>query len=313
MEKQKNKIKIKGAVQSAKLILTKKNIVSDNSKNNTPLLLQNEYDSKNKKEFNKSKITVVKIDNFASVIKKSGSEKLKIKSISKSFNGRPVLNNLSFEVKQGEILLLAGANGSGKSTVYNCIIGKIKPDTGTILLDNKNISYQPVHERCKMGISLVEQSFGLFSGMTVYQNLYAILEMHYNDKIKIHNKIMYLLNLFKLEYAKDILCSQLSGGMYKKLVVLQRISNPDLKFLLLDEPCSALDPKSIQDLKKFIVELKKLNIGIILTDHQISSVLDISDRVIIIHDGTIISAGTSKQVVRDEAAIKYYLGSNFKF
>ena len=313
MEKQKNKIKIKGAVQSAKLILTKKNIVSDNSKNNTTLLLQNEYASKNKKEFNKSKIGLVKIDNFASVIKKSGSEKLKIKSVSKSFDGRPVLNNISFEVKQGEILLLAGANGSGKSTVYNCIIGKIKPDTGTILLDSKDISFQPMHERCKMGISLVEQSFGLFSGLTVYQNLYAILEMHYDDKIKIHNKIIYLLNLFKLEYAKDILCSQLSGGMYKKLVVLQRIANPDLKFLLLDEPCSALDPKSVQDLKKFIVELKKLNIGIILTDHQISSVLDISDRVIIIHDGAIISSGTSKQVVRDEAAIKYYLGSNFKF
>ena len=199
-----------------------------------------------------------------------------------------------------------------KTTLFNCITGKLKPDAGEIIFNGERINDKPMHERSKLGISITEQHLGLFSGMTVYENLYAILELHYENKEKINSRINELLNIFGLMYAKNLLARNLSGGEYKRAVILQRICNPNLKILLLDEPLAALSPVAIESLKNFLLKLKQLNIALCLTDHQFIAIQDIVDHCIVINDGEIVVSGSPKLVARNEKAIKYYLGSGFR-
>lgn len=291
--------------------LVLKNIVNTKKteKITNKLLLKKNYILK--EENYKKPINIVR--NKVIKLKKANSNKiLDVKSISKSFDGRPILKSISFSLSPGKIFGIFGQNGCGKTTLFNCITGTLQPNTGEIFFNGDKINEKPIHERSQLGISITEQHLGLFSGMTVYENLYAILEIHHKSKEKINNKIDELLNIFGLMYAKNLFAKNLSGGEYKRAVILQRICNPQLKVLLLDEPLAALSPVAIESLKKFLVKLKELNIALCLTDHQFMAIQDIVDECIVINDGEIVVSGTPKDVAQDKNAIKYYLGSSFR-
>ena len=215
-------------------------------------------------------------------------------------------------MQHGQILGLLGPNGAGKSTLFNLIIGKIFPESGEIKLNNEKINLLPIHKRALKGISLLEQHKGLFGNLTAYENLYAILELYIEDKNKIEAKIFQLLSFFGLQYLANVQANKMSGGEYKKISTLQRICNKNIKVLLLDEPMAALDPLSISSIKKFILELRSMGLSVIITDHNFFAIQDILDKCIIIRDGNIMVEGPPKLIMKDEKAIKYYLGTGFK-
>lgn len=242
--------------------------------------------------------------------KKNGS--LEIKKISKSLGGRPILKNISLTLEPAKIVGLLGPNGSGKTTLFNLIIGKIFPDEGQIVFNNEIIHNLQIHKRSLRGLSLLEQHKGLFGNMTAEENLYAILELHMKDMEKIQDRVNFLLNYFDIGYLKKSKANSLSGGEYKRCSILQRICNPTVSTLLLDEPMAALDPLAIESLKKFIIELKNIGLSILITDHNFYAIQSILDYAYLIKDGQILVEGTPEKISNDENAIKYYLGSNFR-
>ena len=272
---------------------------------------QNKTNLNNKLD-QKIKIASSNIIKMGSHNQSSINKILTLSNISKSLGGKPILKNISFSLRQGEILGLLGPNGAGKSTLFNLIVGKIYPDTGKINLNGEKIHQIPIHKRAQKGISLLEQHKGLFGNMTAYENLYAILELHIEDKNKIENKIFQLLSYFDLQYLTNVKANNMSGGEYKKISTLQRVCNKDIKILLLDEPMAALDPLSISSIKKFILELRKIGLSVIITDHNFFAIQDILDNCLIIRDGHVMIEGPPKKIMKDEKVIKYYLGTGFK-
>ena len=265
-----------------------------------------------KKEFKLIENKIYQKDNIFN-LKKNTSKLLQIKKVSKSLGKRPILKNISLSLEPGKIVGLLGPNGSGKTTLFNLIIGKIFPDEGNILFNGEPIHNMPIHLRSLKGISLLEQHKGLFGNMTAEDNLYAILELHIKDKEKIYERIDSLLAYFDLAYLRKTKANLLSGGEYKKISILQRICNPNISTLLLDEPCAALDPLSINSLKGFILELKKMGLSILITDHNYWAIENILDKAYLIKDGQILVEGTTQKISNDKNAIKYYLGGNFRF
>lgn len=316
--KTKKKIKIKADIFSNKKLLLKESYIIHEAQKS--LILKKEIKIEKPSSFKlnqKTKRSNLKtfsknIINFNEKDKKKSGNILTVSKISKSLGGKPILKNISFSLKHGEILGLLGPNGAGKSTLFNLIVGKIFPDTGNIMLDNYKIDNLPIHKRAIKGISLLEQHKGLFGNMTAYENLYAILELHIDDKNKIETKIFKLLSYFGLQYLADVKANNMSGGEYKKISTLQRICNKNIKVLLLDEPMAALDPLSISSIKKFIIELRDMGLSVVITDHNFFAIQDILDHCMIIRDGNIMVQGSPKTIMKDQQAIKYYLGSGFK-
>lgn len=300
-----------------KKITIKANVSDENQEKKPLLLLKKEFSSLNhvstlvlKKEFGTLKELKIKPNIFDLKIKTN--KILEIKKVSKSIGKKPILKNISISLQPGEIVGLLGPNGSGKTTLFNLIIGKIFPDSGNIFFNSENIKNLPIHMRSLKGISLLEQHKGLFGNMTAQDNLYSILEMHINETEKIYEKIDSLLAYFDLSYLKNTKANYLSGGEYKKISILQRICNPNITTLLLDEPCAALDPLSINSLKEFILELKRIGLSILITDHNYWAIESILDRAYLIKDGEILVEGTTQKISNDKNAIKYYLGGNFR-
>jgi len=304
----KNKITISANLESEKKIepvyLLKKEFAIDPSantkKNETFLLKKNFQVIENKNELIKNTLNL-----------NNKNTLLEIKKISKSFSKKPILKNISLKLEPGKIVGLLGPNGSGKTTIFNCIIGKTFPNTGNIFFNNESIQNLPIHLRSRKGISLLEQHKGLFGNMSAEDNLYAILELHYKDEDIINEKIDTMLTYFNLQYLKKTKANYLSGGEYKKLSILQRVCNPSISALLLDEPCAALDPLAINSLKNFMVELKNMGLSICLSDHNYWAIENILDQVYLIKDGQILVEGTTDIIKKNSDAIKYYLGGNF--
>ena len=327
----KQKITIKATTQaSSKLLLKKEYIVGQKQKPlilnkikfKEPLTLTKEIKTTPKSQIKEIKNTKIKkteakivstnIIKLGEQDKKNKGNILTVSNISKSLGGKPILKNISFSLKRGQILGLLGPNGAGKSTLFNLVVGKIFPDMGEIKLNNEVINELPIHKRALKGISLLEQHKGLFGNMTAYENLYAILELHIEDKNKIEAKISQLLSYFGLQYLVNVKANNMSGGEYKKISTLQRICNKDIKVLLLDEPMAALDPLSISSIKKFILELREMGLSVIITDHNFFAIQDILDNCLIIRDGNVMVEGPPRTIMKDEKAIKYYLGTGFK-
>ena len=285
---------------------------SHKKENDNKLVLKNEKAFFLKKEFQVIEKKNYLKDNIFN-LKKNSSKLLQVKKVSKSLGKRPILKNISLSLEPGKIVGLLGPNGSGKTTLFNLIIGKIFPDEGNILFNGEPIHNMPIHLRSLKGISLLEQHKGLFGNMTAEDNLYAILELHIKDKEKIYDRIDSLLAYFDLAYLRKTKANLLSGGEYKKISILQRICNPNISTLLLDEPCAALDPLSINSLKGFILELKKMGLSILITDHNYWAIENILDKAYLIKDGQILVEGTTQKISNDKNAIKYYLGGNFRF
>lgn len=310
MDKEKPKIKIKASTKlNKKLVLKKEFIIRKEQE--TLVLKKIVEEDKNKIKESKNKLKIAS-SNIIKLKEESEKEILSISKVSKSLGGKPILKNVTFSLQKGQILGLLGPNGAGKSTLFNLIVGKISPDLGEIKLNNQKIDDLPIHKRANKGISLLEQHKGLFGNMTAYENLYAILELHVENKNKIETRIFQLLSYFGLQYLADVKANNMSGGEYKKISTLQRICNKNIKVLLLDEPMAALDPLSISSIKKFILELREMGLSVIITDHNFFAIQDILDNCLIIKDGTVMIQGKPKDIIKDENVIKYYLGTGFK-
>ena len=243
---------------------------------------------------------------------KNNNNILKLEKLSLKFGKKVILDNLNFELNQGQILGLLGPNGVGKSTIFNLIIGLIKPDFGSIIINSEKVNKFPIYIRAKkFKIGFVPQNGGYFHNLTVYENLKAISEITFNNKNYQEEKINSLLSKFELDNVRNIKAYLLSGGQKKKLVIsIALISDP--KILLLDEPFAALDVLTIKMLQQIIVNLQNNNgISIILCDHQARDLLNCVDTALIINNGKVIAQGTPSNLIQNIDAKNAYFGDSF--
>ena len=232
---------------------------------------------------------------------------LQVKSVSKSFDGRPILKKINLDLFPGEIVGLIGPNGSGKSTLYGAIIGQYKIDNGSIFLNQKEITSEPIHIRAKLGIAYLSQYRSVFN-MTVFDNLLGICQITIKEKEKQRLMVEKLLTEFNLQHLRNINANSLSGGEVRRLQIARTlINNP--KIILLDEPMAALDPIIVQDIQKFILKLQSYGCGIIITDHQVQNLFEIVDRAYVIGEQTIIAEGKPKEILQSAKARELYFGS----
>ena len=243
---------------------------------------------------------------------KNNNDILKLEKLSLKFGKKVILDNLNFELNQGQILGLLGPNGVGKSTIFNLIIGLIKPDFGSIIINSEKVNKFPIYIRAKkFKIGFVPQNGGYFHNLTVYENLKAISEITFNNKNYQEEKINSLLSKFELDNVRNIKAFLLSGGQKKKLVIsIALISDP--KILLLDEPFAALDVLTIKMLQQIIVNLQNNSgISIILCDHQARDLLNCVDTALIINNGKVIAQGTPSNLIQNIDAKNAYFGDSF--
>jgi lipopolysaccharide export system ATP-binding protein len=235
---------------------------------------------------------------------------IKAVNLKKIYTDKPVVNNVSFEVHPGEIVGLLGPNGAGKTTSFYMIVGLIKPNDGTIYLDDNDLTKLPMHKRARLGIGYLPQEPSVFRRLTAEENLRLVLEMQYMPERQMQEKIEELLIDFGIEKLKNTVAIQLSGGERRRLEIARALAVSP-KFILLDEPFTGIDPIAIADIQKVISKLKDKGIGILLTDHNPKATLSITDRAYIIHEGEIRVQGSSNEVATDPIAKKYYLGMDF--
>ena len=237
--------------------------------------------------------------------------KLYTTGIRKSYKGRDVVKGVSIEVKQGEIVGLLGPNGAGKTTSFYMIVGLVKPDDGKVFLDDKDITSFPMYKRSQMGLGYLPQEVSVFRKLTVEDNIMAILEMTNLNKKERHQRLEKLLNEFSLNHVRKNLGNRLSGGEKRRTEIARALAtNP--KFLLLDEPFAGVDPIAVEDIQSIISKLKKRNIGILITDHNVQETLSITDRAYLLFEGNILKSGTATELAVDEQVRKVYLGQNFE-
>ena len=253
------------------------------------------------------------IKKFRVISYKKGHEALEIQNISLKFGKMTILDNLNLKLNSGQILGLLGPNGVGKTTIFNLIIGLIKPDSGSIKINSQIVNQFPIYERAlKFRIGFVPQSGGFFHDLTVNENFKAVSEINIKDKNLREEKINLLLSQFELNNLKNIKANLLSGGQKKKLVIaLALISDP--KILLLDEPFAALDVMTIKMLQGIIINLQSTKgISIILCDHQARDLLACVDSAAIIHNGKVVAQDSPNNLIQDINARKAYFGESFK-
>ena len=236
---------------------------------------------------------------------------LSARDISKSYRGRKVVNNISIEVNQGEIVGLLGPNGAGKTTSFYMIVGIIKPEQGDIFLENEVISSYPMYQRAQKGIGYLAQEESVFRKLSVEDNILGVLEFSELSKNQQKEKAEQLMEEFGLINIRKSRGDLLSGGERRRTEIARCLaSNP--KIILMDEPFAGVDPIGINDIKELIKHLTDRNIGVLITDHQSREVLDTCEYSYIMHAGEIISEGTSDHIVSDQDARKFYLGQSFK-
>ena len=258
-------------------------------------------------------MTIVK--KFRIISYKEEKSFISLENISVAYKkNHQILDNVSLDIPRGQILGLLGPNGAGKSTLMNVISGFIKPNYGSIKINNQNITDLPIYIRTKkFKISIIPQFGGLFASLTTEENIRAVAEILIKDKSFIDIKINELISKFELDSVKKIEAKYLSGGQKRRLVIaMGLISKPDI--ILMDEPLAALDPQTIQMLQNTIVKLQTdFNLTIIITDHQARDLLAICDKAIILSNSKIVASGTPNDLIKDESANKFYFGKNFQF
>ena len=237
---------------------------------------------------------------------------LKAQEISKSYRGRKVVNNISIEVNQGEIVGLLGPNGAGKTTSFYMIVGIIKPEGGDIFLDKEVISSFPMYQRAQKGIGYLAQEESVFRKLSVEDNILGILEFSDLTKDQQKNKAEQLMEEFGLIKIRKNRGDLLSGGERRRTEIARALAN-DPKFLLLDEPFAGVDPIAVEDIQSIISVLKRKNIGILITDHNVQETLAITDRTYLMFEGEILKEGIPEELAQDEIVRKLYLGKNFEF
>ena len=237
--------------------------------------------------------------------------KLRAKKIEKAYKGRKVVNGISLEVSRGEIVGLLGPNGAGKTTSFYMIVGLIKPNSGAIFLENIEITKFPMYKRAQKGIGYLAQEASVFRKMSIEENILSVLQMTRLNKSEQIEKMESLLAEFGLEHIRKNRGDLLSGGERRRTEIARALAT-DPKFVLLDEPFAGVDPVAVEDIQRIVAHLKKKNIGILITDHNVQETLAITDKTYLMFEGSILKAGTPEQLAEDEMVRKVYLGKNFE-
>ena len=238
--------------------------------------------------------------------------KLKAEHLIKKYKNRTVVNDVSVEVKQGEIVGLLGPNGAGKTTTFYMIVGLIKPNAGKIFLDTDDITKLPMYKRSQMAIGYLPQEASVFRKLSVEDNIKAVLEMKGGiTKAEQNRKVEALLDEFGLQLVRKNRGDLLSGGERRRTEIARALAS-DPKFILLDEPFAGVDPIAVEDIQSIVATLKNKNIGILITDHNVQETLSITDRAYLLFEGSILKQGTAEDLANDPQVRKVYLGQNFE-
>lgn len=236
---------------------------------------------------------------------------LRTDNLIKRYKGRTVVNNVSIQVKQGEIVGLLGPNGAGKTTTFYMTVGLIKPNEGKIFLDQTEITDEPMYKRAQMGVGYLAQEASVFRKLSVEDNIKAVLEMTNKSQEEQREKLEILLKEFSLEKIRKSRGEVLSGGERRRTEIARALA-VDPKFILLDEPFAGVDPIAVEDIQGIVYKLKEKNIGILITDHNVHETLTITDRSYLLFEGKILKEGTARELAEDETVRRVYLGQNFE-
>jgi lipopolysaccharide export system ATP-binding protein len=239
------------------------------------------------------------------------SHGLSVVSIAKSYDRKTVLKDVSIHIDRGEVVGLLGPNGAGKTTCFYSVMGLVKPDKGRILLDGQDITGLPMYRRAILGLGYLPQETSIFRGMTVAQNIMAVLEVAEPNKRARQERLEQLLGEFHITHLRDAPAMALSGGERRRCEIARALA-ADPSIMLLDEPFAGIDPISISDIRDLVRELKKRDIGVLITDHNVRETLDIVDRACIIYDGQVLFAGSPEALVADPNVRRLYLGESFE-
>lgn len=237
--------------------------------------------------------------------------RLYTKDLVKRYKTRTVVDHVSIEVNQGEIVGLLGPNGAGKTTTFYMIVGLIKPNEGGIFLEGNELTHEPVYKRAQQGVGYLAQEASVFRHLSVEDNIRAVLQMTNFTKEYQRERLENLIEEFRLQKVRKSMGIQLSGGERRRTEIARAVAiNP--KFILLDEPFAGVDPIAVDDIQSIVATLKNKNIGVIITDHNVHETLSITDRTYLLFEGKILKAGTAEDLANDETVRKVYLGKDFK-
>jgi lipopolysaccharide export system ATP-binding protein len=240
-----------------------------------------------------------------------GKGGLKIESLRKSYRKRLVISDVSMHLHRGEVVALLGPNGSGKTTCFYSIAGLVTPEGGRVSIDGRDVTRLPMYRRARLGIGYLPQETSIFRGMSVEDNILAVLELSMKDRVRRFERLEELLNEFSIEHLRRSPALALSGGQRRRVEIARCLAaNP--KYLLLDEPFAGVDPIAVAEIRNLVSDLKNRGLGVLITDHNVRETLDIVDRAYILHDGVVLRSGTAQEIVEDENVRRVYLGENFR-
>ncbi|WP_305967894.1 MULTISPECIES: LPS export ABC transporter ATP-binding protein [unclassified Mameliella] len=241
-----------------------------------------------------------------------GDSGLRVEHMRKSYRKRVVIRDVSLRVDRGEVAALLGPNGSGKTTSFYAIAGLVNPEGGQVLIDGRDATYLPMYRRARLGIGYLPQEMSIFRGMSVEDNIGAVLDIAERNAHRRRERLEELLGEFSIEHLRRAPALALSGGERRRVEIARCLAaNP--KYLLLDEPFAGVDPISVGDIRHLVADLKTRGIGVLITDHNVRETLEIVDRAYILHDGKVLMSGTPQEVVQNENVRRVYLGENFRF
>lgn len=236
---------------------------------------------------------------------------IKTRKLVKKYHNRRVVNEVDLEMNQGEVVGLLGPNGAGKTTTFYMVTGLVKPDSGTVFLGDKDITKTPMYLRSRLGLGYLPQESSIFKKLTVEENILILWELLKNVKKQDYqSRLDELLEEVGITHLKKSKGVELSGGEKRRVEIVRALAT-DPKFILLDEPFAGIDPIAVNEIQEIIIKLKKKNLGIIISDHNVRETLEIVDRAYLIHEGKVILTGTSNEIIKDPIAKKFYLGNDF--
>jgi lipopolysaccharide export system ATP-binding protein len=236
---------------------------------------------------------------------------IRTEELVKSYRGRRVVDGISLQVREGEIVGLLGHNGAGKTTTFYMVVGLVKPDRGRVLLNGQEVTRQPMYRRARGGIGYLPQEPSVFRKLSVEENLRLVLEMIGRSGSEQKARVEQLLREFNVEHLRQQIGYQLSGGERRRVEIARALAT-EPSFILLDEPFTGIDPIEVHTIQQLVAQLKSRGIGVLITDHSVRETLATTDRAYIVKDGKIMTAGTSEEIANDSLARKYYLGDHFE-
>jgi lipopolysaccharide export system ATP-binding protein len=240
-----------------------------------------------------------------------GDAGLHVRNLRKSYRKRLVIRDFSMQLNRGEVVALLGPNGSGKTTCFYCIAGLVTPESGQVLIDGRDVTSLPMYRRARMGIGYLPQEVSIFRGLSVEDNINAVLEIVIPERHKRRERLEELISEFSITHIRRAPALALSGGERRRVEIARCLAaNPS--YLLLDEPFAGVDPIAVGDIRTLVTDLKRRGIGVLITDHNVRETLEIVDRAYILHDGRVLMSGTTDEIVRDETVRRVYLGQNFR-